>query len=133
MFLRLGQKRIGSLATTRRSAAALSEYQLRPIPDMPVDVPGTLARAAQLGRPLDMGMPVSVYHQRHALVLTRQEKASQDCSAQVRDPLPHLCKNGACTAANIAVPRYYDDNHLSEAGNRNLVPLFKRVVEVRPS
>lgn len=115
-------------ASACRIATTCPVYQLRPFPEMPADVPRTLARAAQLGRPLDMGMPITVYHQRHALVWAAQDKAWADCGAHVLDPLPYLCENGVCAAADGTVPRYYDDNHLSEAGNRNLVPLFKRVV-----
>ena len=100
---------------------------------MPADVLRTQARAAKIGRPLDMGMQIAVYHQRNSLVWAAQDKASQVCGAHLLDPLPFLCENGVCVAADGTVPRYYDDNHLSEAGNRNLVPLFMRVVGARLS
>ena len=116
-----------------RIAATRPVYLLRPIPEMPADVPRTLARAAQLGRPLDMTTPLATYHQRHALVWAAQDKAQADCGAHVLDPLPHLCANGACPAMDGAVPRYYDDNHLSESGNKRLVSLFMQVVGARIS
>lgn len=94
------------------------------MPEMPADVPRTMARAAQLGRPLQIGMPLAVYHQRNAAVWAAQDRAAKECGAKILDPLPLLCTHGICQGMDGKVPRYYDDNHLSNAGNKNLVPLF---------
>lgn len=110
-----------------RIAATRPVYLLRPIPEMPADVPRTLARAAQLGRPLKMSTPLATYQQRHALVWAAQDKAQANCAVHVLDPLPYLCTDGACPAMDGAVPRYYDDNHLSEAGNKRLIQVFSQI------
>ena len=68
-------------------AATRPVHLLRPIPEMPADVPRSLARAARLGCTLDMVTPLTAYHQRHALVWAAQDKAQADCGAHVLEPL----------------------------------------------
>jgi len=116
-------------ASACRIAKTRPVYLLRPIPEMPANVPRTMARAAQMGGALDMATSLAIYHQRHALVFAAQDKAQAECGVHVLDPLPILCVNGICPAMDGKVPRYYDDNHLSETGNRHLVGLFKPVVQ----
>lgn len=111
-------------ASACRIAAFRPVYLMRPLPEMPSDVPRILARAAQMDRSLDMAASLTIYHQRHALVWAAQDKARTECGAHVLDPLPYLCDNGFCPATDGLLPRYYDDNHLTEAGGRRLVSLF---------
>lgn len=42
-------------------------------------------------------------------------------------PLPYLCHDGRCWGSKDGRPLYYDDDHLSEYGNKLLVPMFKQV------
>ncbi len=74
-------------ASACRIAATRPVHLLRPIPEMPADVPRSLARAARLGCTLDMVTPLTAYHQRHALVWAAQDKAQADCGAHVLEPL----------------------------------------------
>lgn len=55
------------------------------------------------------------------------EWALQQMAAHILDPLPYLCDGQFCQGADANKPRYYDDNHLTETGNRRLVPLFAGV------
>jgi len=114
-------------AAACRIAQTRPVYLLRPLPEMPADVPRTLARAAQLGRPLDMAMPLTVYRQRNAVIWAAQDRAQAECGVHILDPLPALCTDGACPAIDGLAPRYYDDNHLTEAGGRLLVNLFRQI------
>ena len=111
-----------------RIAKSRPVYLLRPLPEMPADVPREMARAVQLGRSVDITMSVNTYRIRNAAVWAIQNQASKACGAHILDPLPALCQNDACHGAYGNVPSYYDDNHLSEAGNRRLVPIFKRAL-----
>lgn len=117
------------VASACRIAAQRPVYLLRPLPEMPADVPRTMARAAQWGRVQGLSMPLAVYHQRNAALWAAQDRAQRMCGVHILDPLPNLCRGGACQGADGDVPRYYDDNHFSEAGNRLLVPLFGSVVQ----
>jgi hypothetical protein len=64
------------------------------------------------------------YHQRHAFIWTAQDKTAATCGACILNPVPYLCDYSSCDGADAGVPRYYDDNHLSETGNRKLIPMF---------
>lgn len=112
------------VASTCRIAQTRPVYLLRPLPEMPVDVPRAMARAAQLGRPTDVTAALPTYHQRQAAVWAAQDQTQSACGAHLLDPLPYLCDGTTCQCEDAGGPRYYDDNHLTEAGNRRLVPLF---------
>ncbi|WP_283669432.1 SGNH hydrolase domain-containing protein [Escherichia coli] len=43
------------------------------------------------------------------------------------DPLPYLCHDGRCWGSKDGRPIYFDDDHLSEYGNKLLVPMFKEI------
>ena len=60
------------VASVCRIAQTRPVYLLRPLPEMPVDVPRAMARAAQLSRPFDVAMPLTTYHQRNAVVWVAQ-------------------------------------------------------------
>jgi SGNH domain (fused to AT3 domains) len=47
----------------------------------------------------------------------------------ILDPLPYLCSDGRCAGTKDGWPLYRDDNHLSEYGNKLLVPMFAKVFE----
>lgn len=121
------------VASACRIAAQRPVYLLRPLPEMPADVPRAMARAAQLGRTPGVAMPLATYHQRNAALWVAQDRAGQSCGVHILDPLPSLCRNDACQGADGDMPRYYDDNHLSETGNRRLVPLFAAVLQPPPA
>jgi hypothetical protein len=112
------------VASTCRIAKTRPVYLLRPLPEMPVDVPRAMARSAQAGRPADVVTTLATYHQRHAVTWAAQDKAQSTCGVYLLDPLPHLCNGQFCQGADAGKPRYYDDNDLTETGNRRLVPLF---------
>jgi len=46
----------------------------------------------------------------------------------VLNPAPSLCNDEECFGSYDGRPLYYDDTHLSEWGNRRLIPLFKRAL-----
>jgi len=43
------------------------------------------------------------------------------------DPTSYLCRNGRCYGSVNGRPLYSDDDHLSEYGNKLLVPMFRQV------
>jgi hypothetical protein len=94
---------------------------------MPDDVPKVAARKQLLGQPVEIGVSLADYQQRHALVWAAQDQAHEDCAAQILDPLPWLCDDTHCPGLKNGRPLYYDSHHLSEYGNRFLVPMFQQV------
>lgn len=113
------------VASMCRIAQTRPVYLLRPLPEMSVDVPRAMARAAQLGRPLEVTMPMATYQQRNAVVWAAQDRAAKECKVQLLDPLPALCEGEVCTGHDRTNPLFYDDNHLSEYGNRKLIDIFR--------
>jgi len=114
-----------------QSACRIAErrpvYLVRPIPEMPVDVPKAAARKQLIGKPLEISVSLKEYRARHALVWGAQDKASDDCGAHILNPLPWLCDDDVCDGLREGRPLYYDSHHLSEFGNKYLVSMFRSV------
>ena len=102
-------------------------YLMRPIPEMGIDVPKTMARALMFGKPASqISISLEEYHARHKVVWAAQDAAAEQCGVKILDPLPYLCHDGRCWGSKNGRPIYYDDDHLSEYGNKLLVPMFKQ-------
>ncbi|CDS52596.1 O-antigen acetylase [Polaromonas sp. CG9_12] len=104
-------------------------YLVRPIPEMPVDVPKSMSRALLFGQDKDISISLAAYHQRHAFAWAAQDAARDRCGVRILDPLPYLCPQGRCQGARDGRPLYHDDDHLSEYGNKLLVPMFAEVFQ----
>ena len=114
------------------SACRLAEdrpvYWLRPIPEMPVDVPRWMARQTLLrGSLAEVFITLKEYHERHSFVTEALHAAAAQCDVHVLDPEPWLCDERRCHGTQDGLPLYYDVHHLSESGNKRLVPLFRQV------
>ena len=103
-------------------------YLVRPLPEMNIHVPH-VARAMVWGHPGAASVSLQEYHQRNAVAWAAQDIAHQKCGAKILDPLPYLCPDGQCLGIRNGHALYYDNNHLSERGNKLLVPLFATVFQ----
>jgi hypothetical protein len=104
-------------------------YLMRPIPEMGFNVPRSLGRRLALGLSEDVSIPLSEYMKRNAWVWAAQDAARDKCGIRILDPIPYLCHDGQCFGSKEGRPLYTDDNHLSEFGNKLLVPMFRSVYE----
>lgn len=103
-------------------------FLVRDIPEMGVDVARTMKRALMFGKPApQISISLEEYHARHKVVWAAQDAAAAQCGVKILDPLPYLCHDGRCWGSKDGRPIYYDDDHLSEYGNKLLVPMFKEV------
>ena len=102
-------------------------YLVRPIPEMGVDVPSHMARAALSGVQKEIFTPLTAYDQRQAFIWKAQDAAHDQCGVKILNPLPYLCSDGRCFGSKNNFPLYRDDDHLSEYGNKVLVPMFSEV------
>ena len=75
----------------------------------------------------DIKISLDEYHERHALIWAMQDEAAAQCGVKILDPLPYLCDDQYCYGSRNGRPLYSDDDHLSEYGNRYLVPMFEQV------
>jgi len=99
-------------------------YVVRPIPEMPVDVPTMVGRGVLFGEMRNPALPLADYQRRHAFVMELQDDAAKRCGIKILDPRPYLCDGENCYGGYEGRPLYRDEDHLSEFGNRLLVPLF---------
>lgn len=118
------------ISTACELAQNRTVYLVRPIPEMGVDVPKTLSRAMRFGKQTnDIKITLDEYHKRHSFVWQAQDKAANKCGVKILNPLPYLCDEQFCYGSRELRPLYYDDDHLSEYGNRFLIPMFDQVFE----
>jgi peptidoglycan/LPS O-acetylase OafA/YrhL len=103
-------------------------YLVRPTPEMGVNVPNS-ARAMVWGRQPQVAVSRAAYRERNGFVWAAQDAARDQCGVKILDPLPYLCTGDVCPGALNGRPLYYDDDHLSESGNKHLVGMFKPVFQ----
>jgi len=102
-------------------------FMVRPIPEMTVNVPRYMSRRMAWGLDSEVSIPMEQYMHRNGWLLAAQDAAKERCGVRVLDPLPYLCRDGRCYANRDGRPLYYDHGHLSEYGNKLLVPMFQEV------
>lgn len=103
-------------------------YLMRPVPEFEISIPKTLSRRALFGlHQKDMKIPLKKYHERNSLVWDAQDQAAKQCGVKILNPLPYLCDDTYCYGSKDGRPLYQDDDHLSEYGNKFLVPMFEEV------
>lgn len=120
-------------ATACRAAKSRPVFLMRPIPEFKTSVYRSLVQNHFKGVPGDIRMPLAEYHERNKHVWEAQDEAAAKCGVRILDPLPYFCDGEYCYASHKGRPFYYDDDHLSEYGNKYLVPMFEQVFTARVS
>jgi peptidoglycan/LPS O-acetylase OafA/YrhL len=109
-------------------------YIVQPIPEMGLSVPQTIARAKMLyNQEIDVSVTRVSYLEENNLIRTMIQDSAEFCKAEIIDPVDYLCDNEKCMGSLNGRPLYYDDDHLSEYGNKLLVPMFKKIWDVPES
>lgn len=117
----------GFIATVCDLAQERAVYIVSPIPEMGENVPQTLAKKVFRGDDEDVFVSKKQYYLRHKLVYDIENKAIEQCGAKILSPIPYLCDDNNCYGSHHGKPLYFDDDHLSEYGNKLLVPMFEKV------
>lgn len=125
----IGQFQRRYVETICEFAAKRPVYLVTPIPEMTEKVPRAMSRNVLRGRPADITLDHSAYLSRNAEALDAQNMAAERCGVVVLETAQHLCANGKCYGSKNGVALYTDDNHLSEQGNKVLVPMFREIFE----
>lgn len=114
-----------------RSACELAQsrpvYMMRPIPEMPVNVPRHMARRLALGLDPTVSISMEEYRERNAWIWAAQDKARSRCGVRILNPLEYLCDGKRCSGSRVGRPLFYDHGHLNKHGNAYLVPMFRRI------
>lgn len=105
-------------------------YIVLPFPEMKVNVPKMAIKYNMLKiTDREIYLPLDEYMQHHEYAFKLVEQAKEQCGAKVLDPTEYLCKDGKCQGLHNDIPVYYDDNHISEYGNKLLTPMFAKIWE----
>ncbi|QGH60148.1 acyltransferase family protein [Serratia proteamaculans] len=124
----LAEFKASMIDTACELAAEHPVFMVRPMPEMTSNVSKTISRAMMLGKEAPhIYLSESDYMKRHSFVWEAQDEAAAKCGVKILNPLPLLCKNGKCESTHDGRPIYYDDNHVSEYGNKLLVPMFQKM------
>lgn len=125
----LQEFRAAMLDTLCEAATTRKVYVLKPVPELAVSVPQAMARGKMMGKVTRVSMSRADYGQRNAFILSVLDDARHKCGIELLDPLPYLCDNNYCYGDIGGRPAYFDDDHLSEYGNKFLAPLFAEVFQ----
>jgi hypothetical protein len=101
-------------------------YVLAPVPEFSFSVPRRLARQLQLGLAAgDVTITKQQYLTRNEIALRVLGDLAEECQITVLDPTSVLCDADLCFGSIDGVPLYHDGNHLSERGNKRLIPMLR--------
>lgn len=120
-----------SIDTVCELASQRKVYLMRPIPEMKVSVPQLMARYKMMGVDKRISVSLSEYYSRHQFTFAWQDEARQRCGVEILDPVPYMCDKESCYGDLNGRPLYFDDDHLSEFGNKILVPMFSKVFKTK--
>lgn len=104
-------------------------YITQPIPAMGRDIPKTMGKLLLNNQKnIDLSLPVRKYLEDNIEIREIINNSAKNCGVTVLDPAEILCKGPSCIAQYNGRPIYRDGDHLSEYGNKLLIPLFKNIV-----
>ena len=103
-------------------------YVLEPIPEIGIDVPLTISRKLVLGKDPSTGISIFDYKKRNKKIINQLNESKNNCSFKTIKTSKYLCSSeNFCKANEGKMPLYFDDDHLSEYGNKKLIPAFKKI------
>ena len=103
-------------------------YIVQPTAKMPVNVSDYLLKKELFNIGDDnLNIPIDVYNTRHSKTIELLKDIRNDCDITLLDPAPYLCTKNSCFGTKDKQAIYYDKGHLSEYGNKLLVPMFEKI------
>ena len=106
-------------------------YIVQPIPEIPFNVPKKIAKDIFFHKKEPGTYPLKSYLNRSIKTREIIKKSANICGARVLDPIVFLCKAGRCIYSYNNRPIYRDGDHLSEYGNKLLIPMFKYALDLK--
>lgn len=104
-------------------------YIVQPIPELGFNVPERIIKNDFYGRNEKLSISYDSYSKRTGEIRKIIDKTANKCSVKVLDPSEILCKNNECISTYKNRPIYRDGDHLSEYGNKLLVPMFEQLLD----
>ena len=105
-------------------------YIVTSIPEFPFDVPKQMGKQFLTHHQIQKNtLPLQDYQQRSQRLNNILYDVAKKCGAHILDVSQVLCENNECISQIHNRPLYKDGDHLSEYGNKMLVPLFKSYLQ----
>lgn len=105
-------------------------YMVLPTPEMRIDVPKKMSRGMLLGlEDIDIKIPLSAYYERNKTIRNLIDRVTRNNEIESIDPIPYLCDTLMCRGQLSGRPLFFDDNHLSEHGNKLIKPMFMDTIK----
>ena len=120
VFERGVARTLGWITRLGRQATVVSQ-----VPETEYSIPLTMARAAHLDRPVDLGPTRQDYLARQATVEATFARQLPNSQVVILRPERVLCAQEACPVAADGIPLYRDSNHLTRTSALALAGLFR--------
>ncbi len=108
-------------------------YIIQPIPEIGFNVPQKIIKNSFYGINEKISISYDNYLNRSGEIRKIINRSANKCNVEVLDPSKILCKNNECISTYKNRPIYRDGDHLSEYGNKLLIPMLKRGLLHKPS
>lgn len=105
-------------------------FLIRPLPKMAHNVPNSIVHDLIFnGYAEDVKVSKAEYMVKNKPVWEAQDLAAKQCGIKILNPLPYLCDESSCYGSRNGRPLFFDDDHLSEYGNKFFTPMFDSVLK----
>jgi hypothetical protein len=94
---------------------------------MGFNVPRASSVRIAFGLSPELSIPKESYWARNSWVWKAQDAARDQCGIVILDGTDAFCDDTRCYGSKSGRPIYFDDDHLSEYGNKLLVPTFRQI------
>lgn len=102
-------------------------YLVQPIPEMERHIPNTYVNNYLHNTNVKLYITKEEYQSRAGKIRDIINDVAKECGSHVLDPSEYLCSEDKCHGVINDRPIYYDSDHLSEYGNKFLVPMFDTI------
>lgn len=102
-------------------------YIVTPTPEFTKPVIEDAARNYIRGKEDRVQFPVEIYIERNKLALDIIDNIPENYEVEVLDVAPYFCDDVYCYGDENNIPLFKDTNHVSEYGNKRLIPLFAKI------
>ena len=116
------------------TAAGKNVVLIQPVPEIGYDVPQAIGLTLMRGAdPAALRVPRAAYLARQAPVRATLASLARQPGVSIVDPASLVCPDSACRVMKDGILLYRDDDHLSRAGVRELLPeLLVKIGADRP-
>jgi hypothetical protein len=103
-------------------------YITTPVPEMFVNVPDFMVNRMLVSNDFsDFNTSLSGHLQRNKFLLDLIDETKKACGIKILNTETYLCSNDRCKGSINGRPIYFDGDHLSEFGNKQLSPMFEKI------